>query len=205
MFTLPPLPYAKDALAPYISAETLEFHHGKHHKKYIDTLNELLDGNPMADMGLEDIITRTHADDDPYAKKIFNNAAQAWNHDFLWKSMSPGGGGAPGPQLDATLTREIGSESAFHEQFRSAGMAQFGSGYVWLVEGETGLEVMATHDADLPMAHGKTALACCDLWEHAYYIDYRNDREKYLQAFLDHLINWDFVRANLDAVPTVVS
>jgi superoxide dismutase, Fe-Mn family len=199
MFTLPNLPYAEDALAPHVSAETMSFHHGKHHRKYVDTLNELLEGNPLADRSLEDVILQSHQR--PEQKKIFNNAAQSWNHDFLWKSMSPDGGGAPVGAVKDAIERDFGDAAAFAEAFEKAATDHFGSGWAWLVATAHGrVEITTTHDADLPLVHGQTALLTCDLWEHAYYLDRQNRRPEYLKAFLGNLINWEFANSNLNAV-----
>jgi Fe-Mn family superoxide dismutase len=200
MFTLPKLPYATDALAPHISAQTLELHHGKHHKGYVDKLNELLAGDPMAKLPLEQVICHAHGV--AAQRSIFNNAAQAWNHDFFWKSMKPGGGGAPVGQIADLITRDIGSAAAFADAFAKAAGDHFGSGWAWLVLADDIVEIATSHDADLPPVHGRTALLCCDLWEHACYLDYQNRRPEFVQAFLDSLINWDFANANLAAVAT---
>ncbi len=198
MFTLPPLPYAKDALAPHMSAETLGFHHGKHHKTYVDKLNALTEGLPMAEMSLEEIILETHAADDAPAKKIFNNAAQSWNHEFFWSSMSPDGGGKPAADLAGMFDASFDSFAKFKDAFKTAATEHFGSGWAWIVADGDGLEIMTTHDADLPMAHGKKALLTCDLWEHAYCLDYQNARPKFIDVFLGHLANWDFMAQNLE-------
>ena len=192
-FTLPELPYSKDALAPHISAETLEYHHGKHHKAYVDKLNELLAGKPEADKSLEEVIMSS---DGP----VFNNAAQIWNHTFYWSSMkapSGGGGGQPSGDLAAAITRDFGSFDKFKTEFTQAGITQFGSGWAWLVLEGGKLKVTKTPNADLPMKHGQKALLTMDVWEHAYYIDFRNARPKYIETFLSSLANWDFALANL--------
>ena len=198
MFALPELPYAEDALAPHISAQTLSLHHGKHHKGYVDTLNALLDGGPMAELSLDDVIRQSRGD--TARQKIFNNAAQSWNHDFLWKSMDPKGGGAPTGKVKALVERDIGNMQTFAKAFGEAGAGHFGSGWVWLILNGGKVEIMTTHDADLPMVHGHMALLTCDLWEHAYYLDRQNRRPEYIEAFLDNLVNWDFANANLAAV-----
>ncbi len=191
-FSLPDLPYGKDALAPYLSAETLEYHHGKHHNAYVTNLNSLIEGTELADRSLEDIIMVSEGG-------VFNNAAQVWNHTFYWKCMKPGGGGEPAGELGAALEAAFGSVAEFKKQFTQAAVTQFGSGWAWLVlEGGT-LRVTKTSNADLPMKHGQIALLTVDVWEHAYYIDYRNQRPKYVEAFLEHLVNWDFVAANYQA------
>jgi Fe-Mn family superoxide dismutase len=184
-FTLPPLPYAKDALAPHISAETLEFHHGKHHNAYVTNLNKLLEGRPEASKSLEDIILSSEGG-------IFNNAAQIWNHTFYWQSMKPNGGGQPTGDLADAIKRDFGSFEKFSEEFANAAATQFGSGWAWLVlTKEKKLAVTKTPNADLPMKHGQKALLTIDVWEHAYYIDYRNLRPKYVETFLKSLANWD--------------
>lgn len=203
MFTLPKLPYAEDALAPHISAQTMKLHHGKHHKAYINKLNELLVGDTMADLSLEDVIKRSHGV--ATRRSIFNNAAQSWNHDFLWKSMSPKGGGAPSGEIKDLIARDIGAPKAFAEAFNKVAKEHFGSGWIWLVLDGDALEIVTTHDADLPPVHGLTALVACDLWEHAYYLDYQNRRPAFVQSFLDHLINWDFANANLVAANTALA
>ena len=198
MFALPELPYAEDALAPHISAQTLALHHGKHHRSYVDTLNALLDGGPMAELSLEDVIQQSHGE--AAQQKIFNNAAQSWNHDFLWKSMDPKGGGAPTGNVKSLVERDIGNTQTFAKAFGEACAGHFGSGWVWLILNGGKVEIMTTHDADLPMVHGRTALLTCDLWEHAYYLDHQNRRRDYIEAFLDNLVNWDFANANLAVV-----
>ncbi len=190
-FTLPALPYAKDALAPHITAETLEFHHGKHHNAYVTNLNKLTEGKPEAEKSLEDIIMTSEAG-------VFNNAAQIWNHTFYWSSMKPGGGGAPTGDIAAAITRDFGSFDKFKEEFTAAATTQFGSGWAWLVADKAGkLSVTKTGNADLPMKHGQKAILTIDVWEHAYYIDFRNLRPKYIECFLNHLVNWDFANENL--------
>jgi len=194
-FTLPQLPYAKDALAPVISANTLDFHHGKHHNAYVTNLNNLIQGTDLADAALTDIIKKTAGD---AAKAgVFNNAAQVWNHTFFWNSMKPGGGGKPGGAVAQRIEADFGGYDKFAEAFKTAGVTQFGSGWAWLVDKGGKLEVMKTPNADSPLAHGVKALMTCDVWEHAYYLDYQNRRPDFLQAFLDKLVNWDFVNANL--------
>jgi superoxide dismutase, Fe-Mn family len=197
MLTLPKLPYAEDALEPYVSAETMALHHGKHHKAYVAKLNELLVGDPLADVPLEDVIRKSHGL--AARQHIFDNAAQCWNHDFFWKSMTPGGGGASGGAIKDMISRDIGDKKAFSEAFVKAASDHFGSGWIWLVLNGDSVEIMTTHDADLPLVHGRIALVACDLWEHAYYVDYQNKRPEFVDAFLDHLINWDFANANLDS------
>ena len=189
-FTLPNLPYAKDALAPHISAETLEFHHGKHHQAYVTNLNKLLEGKPEANKSLEEIIMSSEGG-------VFNNAAQVWNHTFYWSSMKPNGGGQPTGDLLAAINRDFGSFDKFKAAFSEAGATQFGSGWAWLVVQNGKLAVTKTPNADLPMKHGQKALLTMDVWEHAYYIDYRNARPKYIETFLNSLANWDFALENL--------
>jgi Fe-Mn family superoxide dismutase len=195
-FELQPLPYAKDALAPHMSAETIEFHHGKHHKAYVDNLNKMIADTPMAGMPLEEII-KTAAKDAAKAG-IFNNAAQVWNHSFFWHCMKPGGGGKPNGAVSRKIASDLGGYDKFVAAFKDAAATQFGSGWAWLVLDGGKLAVMKTPNADTPMVHGKQALLTLDVWEHAYYIDHRNARPKFIETFLDKLINWDFVNANLE-------
>jgi Fe-Mn family superoxide dismutase len=191
-FTLPFLPYDKTALAPHISAETLEYHHGKHHQAYVTNLNKLLEGKPEAQKSLEDLIASSGAG------PVFNNAAQVWNHTFYWHSMKPAGGGEPSGDLADAIKRDFGSFAKFSEDFSSAAATQFGSGWAWLVLGkDKKLAVTKTPNADLPLLHGQTPLLTIDVWEHAYYIDFRNQRPKYIETFLKHLVNWDFAVENL--------
>ena len=197
-FELPALPYAKDALAPHISEETLNFHHGKHHNAYVTKLNELIAGTDLEGKSLEDIIM-VSAKNEPKAG-LFNNAAQVWNHTFYWNSMTPNGGGKPTGELAAKIDADFGSFDAFAEQFKAAGAGRFGSGWAWLVLGTDGkLKVTKTLNADLPMAHGETALLTMDVWEHAYYLDYQNRRPDYMGAFLGNLVNWEFAAENFAA------
>jgi superoxide dismutase, Fe-Mn family len=189
-FELPPLPYAQDALAPHISAETLEYHYGKHHQTYVTNLNKLVDGTDLADASLEDVIMKSEGG-------VFNNSAQVWNHSFYWASMSPDGGGAPSGEVADAVNSAFGSYDTFKEKFAEAATTQFGSGWAWLVDSGSGLEIMKTSNADLPMKHGAKALLTIDVWEHAYYIDYRNARPNYISTFIDELLNWDFVAANM--------
>jgi Fe-Mn family superoxide dismutase len=189
-FSLPPLPYDKSALAPHISAETLEYHYGKHHKAYVDNLNKLIEGKPEASKSLEDIIRTSEGG-------VFNNAAQVWNHTFYWSSIKPNGGGQPTGELAQAITRDFGSYEKFAEEFSTAGATQFGSGWAWLILDKGKLAVTKTPNADLPLKHGQKALLTMDVWEHAYYIDFRNARPKYIETFLKHLANWDFALENL--------
>jgi Fe-Mn family superoxide dismutase len=194
-FELPPLPYPTNALEPYTSARTLEFHHGKHHQTYVTTLNKLVEGTPMARMPLEELIRTTYKDE---AKtKIFNNAAQVWNHTFFWNSMKPKGGGAPSGDIAKAIERDLGGVDKFEEAFKTAAVDQFGSGWAWLIVDKGKLKITHTLNGVDPLALGQTALLACDVWEHAYYLDYQNRRPDFAQAFLDHLINWDFVAQNL--------
>jgi Fe-Mn family superoxide dismutase len=194
---LPALPYGLDALEPHISRQTLEFHHGKHHAAYVANLNKLIEGTDLDTKSLEDVIT-TVAGDTAKAG-VFNNAAQIWNHSFYWQCMKPGGGGAPSGALAEKINADFGSFEAFVEQFKAAGATQFGSGWAWLVLENGTLKVTKTPNADLPLAHGQKALLTMDVWEHAYYLDYQNRRPDYITTYLDKLVNWDFVAANLAA------
>jgi len=195
-FELPALPYEKNALEPHMSANTFDFHHGKHHNTYVVNLNGLLEGSDLAGKSLEEIIMATAGD---AAKAgMFNNAAQVWNHTFFWNSMKPNGGGAPSGDLAAKIDADFGSFDAFKDAFKQAGATQFGSGWAWLVVGDGGkLEVVKTPNAETPLTQGKTPLLTCDVWEHAYYLDYQNRRPDFLAAFLDNLANWDFAAENL--------
>jgi Fe-Mn family superoxide dismutase len=195
--TLPALPYALDALEPHISRSTLEFHHGKHHAGYVTNLNKLVEGSDLADKSLEETISAVAGDSSKAG--VFNNAAQVWNHSFYWQCIKPGGGGMPNGELAEKINADFGSFDAFAEQFKTAGATQFGSGWAWLVLDGDSLKVTKTANADLPLAHGQTALLTMDVWEHAYYLDYQNRRPDYMATFLDKLVNWDFVAANLAA------
>jgi Fe-Mn family superoxide dismutase len=190
-FTLPPLPYSKDALAPHISAETMELHHDKHHQTYVDTLNELTDGS-CNDSDLEQFI-RDAKPDTPE----FNNAAQNWNHTFFWSCMTPNGGGSPSGEVADALSRDFGSVDAFLEDFTEAATTQFGSGWAWLAHDGSKLQILKTSNADLPLKHGAKALLTIDVWEHAYYVDYRNQRPDYIEAWLANLVSWDHVAKGL--------
>jgi Fe-Mn family superoxide dismutase len=190
-FSLPPLPYDKNALAPHISAETLDYHHGKHHQAYVTNLNKLLEGKPEANKSLEEIILSSEGG-------VFNNAAQIWNHTFYWHSMKPNGGGQPSGDLADAIKRDFGSVDEFSKKFGEAATTQFGSGWAWLVLGkDKKLSVTKTSNADLPLKHGEKALLTIDVWEHAYYIDFRNARPKYIETFVKSLVNWDFALENL--------
>ncbi|HVA15172.1 MAG TPA: superoxide dismutase [Stellaceae bacterium] len=194
-FELPPLPYAKDALQHAMSAKTLEFHHDKHHKAYVDTLNKLTEGTPLASQSLEDVIRATAKDESKLA--IFNNAAQAWNHDFFWHCMKPKGGGKPIGDLAARIDQGFGGLDKFLQQFAEAAQTQFGSGWAWLVLENGKLKVAKTSNAVNPIAGHGIPLLTCDVWEHAYYLDYQNRRPDFVKSFLDQLVNWDFVAENL--------
>jgi Fe-Mn family superoxide dismutase len=194
--TLPELPYAKEALAPYISAGTLDFHHGKHHKAYVDNVNKLIAGTDLEGKSLEEIIAA--AAKDPAKAGIFNNAAQVWNHSFYWKCLKPGGGGPPKGAIADKINAAFGGYDKFVEELKNAGMTQFGSGWAWLVLDGGALKITKTANADTPLVHGQKALLTLDVWEHAYYLDYQNRRPDYLAAVIQHLINWDFANANLD-------
>ena len=188
-FDLPPLPFPEDALAPVISPETLALHHGKHHKKYVDTMNQLLQQEPVRAATLEDVVRASKG-------KLFNNAAQAWNHEFYWNSLSP-----KKTRPSAALARRIGADFGSHERFtdqlaKAAG-EQFGSGWAWLIEDGGRLAIVTTSNADTPMAHGKRCLLTIDVWEHAYYLDYRNERERYLSEVIGERLNWEFAERNL--------
>lgn len=186
---LPKLPYAEDALAPIISAETLQFHHGKHHRKYVETANQLLEEHPVEARSLEDLVRKSSG-------KLFNSAAQAWNHDFYWHSLAPKGG-KPSAALRHQLERDFGSYEKFVDKFAAVANGQFGSGWAWLVKKDGKLQVMSTANADTPIKHGIQCLLALDVWEHAYYIDYRNQRERYVQAVIEKLLNWEFAEKNL--------
>ncbi|TAJ37053.1 MAG: superoxide dismutase [Reyranella sp.] len=200
-FTLPKLPYAEDALAPVISAKTISFHYGKHHATYIKTLNELIAGTAYEGLSLGEIVARAAGDKDAAARKIFNNAAQAWNHDFYWHSMTPPNGkgsGAPTGKIKDALEKSFGDLDAFKKAFSLAAVGQFGSGWAWLVKGKDGaLKIEATSNADSPIARGGTPLLVADVWEHAYYLDYQNRRPDHIAAWLDKLVNWSFAEDNL--------
>ena len=194
-FALPPLPYPEDALAPVISAKTLSFHHGKHHKAYVAKVNELVSGTEYEGLSLERIVLATagktcHAE-------LFNNAAQAWNHAFYWLSLKPKGGGKPPAALTAAIDAAFGGLDALKKEFADAAVKQFGSGWAWLVRDGGALKVVKTADAELPLTKGQTPLLAIDVWEHAYYLDYQNKRQDYVQAVIDRLLNWEFAAGNL--------
>ncbi|OGP91017.1 MAG: superoxide dismutase [Deltaproteobacteria bacterium RBG_19FT_COMBO_43_11] len=192
---LPDLPYAKEALAPYISANTLDFHYGKHHKAYVDNLNKLIEGTDLAEKSPEEIIKIAVKDSSKTG--IFNNAAQVWNHSFYWQCLKKGGGGAPAGAIAAKINAAWGSFDKFAEELKNAGMTQFGSGWAWLILEGGQLKITKTANADTPIAHGQKPLLTIDVWEHAYYLDYQNRRPDYLAAVIQNLINWDFVNSNL--------
>lgn len=194
-FSLPPLPYDATALEPYISANTLSFHHGKHHMAYVTNLNNLLKDKEQASLSLEEVIAWSAKDSS--LVPIFNNAAQVWNHTFYWHSMKPKGGGEPQGAIAEQIQKDFGGYGQFREQFQAAAVSQFGSGWAWLVWDQSKLSIMKTGNADLPMIHGKKAILTCDVWEHAYYLDYQNRRPDYVTTFLDHLVNWDFANESL--------
>lgn len=188
-FELDPLPYAKDALVPHLSAETLSFHYEKHHQTYMTNLKNLLADKPEAGKSLDEIVKSSSGG-------VFNNAAQVWNHDFYWKSMKPGGGGEPSGKLADAIRRDFGSFADFKAKFQDAAIKQFGSGWAWLVASGDKLDIVTTGNADTPLAKGQKCLLTCDVWEHAYYIDYRNLRAKYVETWLASLVNWDFAARN---------
>ncbi len=196
-FEQPALPYETTALEPHMTAQTFEFHYGKHHAAYVTNLNNLTKDSPMATMSLEEIIKATFGD----ASKagIFNNAAQVWNHTFFWNSMKPSGGGAPTGDLAAKINASFGSLDKFKEEFKAAATTQFGSGWAWLIKDGDGLKITKTGNAENPIAHGQTPLLTLDVWEHAYYIDFQNRRPDFITAYLENLVNWDFAAANLAA------
>ena len=193
--TLPDLPYKKDALAPRISSKTLAFHHGKHHNAYVTNLKKLIEGTVLTSKMIEDIIKKIVNDVDKAG--IFNNAAQVWNHTFYWQSMKPNGGGLPTGDIAEKIDADFEGYDNFIEQLKNAGLTQFGSGWAWLVLNNNKLEIMKTSNADTPIAHGVKPLLTVDIWEHAYYLDYQNGRGNYLDAFINNLINWEFVNSNL--------
>lgn len=197
-FTLPELPYAKTALEPHITANTLDFHHGKHHNAYVVNLNKLIEGTDLASATLEDIMIKTASD----ASKagIFNNAAQVWNHTFYWHSMTPNGGGKPSGELFEKIESDFGSYEKFVDEFKNAGATQFGSGWAWLVLNKEGkLQVVKTSNAACPLTDGHTPLLTMDVWEHAYYLDFQNRRPDYITTFVESLVNWKFAAENFVA------
>jgi Fe-Mn family superoxide dismutase len=188
--TLPPLPWAEDALAPHISPETIQYHYGKHHNAYVVNLNKLIDGTPNATKSLEEIVKSSEGG-------VFNNAAQVWNHTFYWNGMKPGGGGKPTGALLEQINASFGSYEKMREELTNAAMTQFGSGWAWLVKDGGKLAIKKTPNAETPLTTSAKPLLTIDVWEHAYYIDYRNLRPKYIETFFDHLVNWDFAAGNL--------
>jgi len=194
-FELPPLPYDKSSLEPHMSARTLEFHHGKHHQAYVTALNGLVKDTPLAAKSLEAIMKETAGD--AAKAPVFNNAAQIWNHTFFWNSMKPNGGGAPVGELADRIARDFGSLEKFKEMFKQAAVGQFGSGWAWLVAERSELKIVKTANAMSPILDGHPPLLTCDVWEHAYYLDYQNRRSDFVQTFLDKLVNWEFAAANL--------
>jgi superoxide dismutase, Fe-Mn family len=195
-FTLAPLPWDEDALAPTISTNTISFHYHKHHQTYVDTLNKLVVGSKYADMKLEEIVRATHGAADAKEKQIFNNAGQVWNHDFYWRSLTPAKTQASA-QLDSAITAAFGTKDELIAQLAEAGKTQFGSGWAWLVSQDGKLAIRKTANAETPMAEGVNCLLTVDVWEHAYYLDYQNARPKYLEAVLNKILNWEFAAENL--------
>lgn len=194
-YELPALPYSYTALEPYISKNTLEFHHDKHHAAYVNKFNAAVDGTELANKSLEDVIKVLS--EDATQVGVYNNAAQAWNHTFYWNSMKPNGGGQPTGTLAEKIKSDFGSFEQFVEAFKTAGATQFGSGWAWLVLENGTLKVTKTLNADNPLIYNQTPLMTMDVWEHAYYLDYQNKRPDYITAFLEHLVNWDFAAKNL--------
>ena len=192
---LPKLPYSKDALAPYISEKTIDFHYSKHHQGYVDKLNELIIEKKLQGKSLEDIILLSEKDKNLIT--VFNNAAQTWNHTFYWQSMKKNGGGQPTGDLLSKINHDFGSYEKFRNDFIDAGTKVFGSGWVWLILDKDILKITTTRNADLPLTKGQQAILVCDVWEHAYYLDYQNLRKSYVEVFIDHLVNWDFATSNL--------
>ena len=193
---LPELPYGKNELAPHISANTIDFHYGKHHNTYVVNLSKLIEGTELEDESLDNIIMRTFGDLEKSG--VFNNAAQVWNHSFYWQCIKPDGGGVPTGAIKDKINADLGGYEKFAELFKNAGLTQFGSGWAWLILNADKLEIMKTPNADTPMAHGFKPLLTVDVWEHAYYLDYQNRRGDYLDAFLAYLVNWDFVSSQLE-------
>ena len=195
-FELPSLPYANDALAPYMSSETLDFHHGKHHQTYVTNLNNLVKDTDMKDSSLEEIVVKSSKDSSMAG--IFNNAGQHWNHILFWQCMKPNGGGSMPSELESRIKSDLGGIDQFKEAFIQAGTTQFGSGWAWLAIDNGKLVVTKSPNASNPLVDGMKPILGCDVWEHSYYIDYRNKRPDYLKAFLDSLVNWEFVASQLD-------
>ena len=195
-FELPSLPYASDALAPYMSSETLDFHHGKHHQTYVTNLNNLVKDTDVQDSSLEEIVVKSSKD--PSMAGIFNNAGQHWNHILFWQCMKPNGGGSMPSELESRISSDLGGIDQFKEAFIQAGITQFGSGWAWLAIDNGKLVVTKSPNASNPLVDGMKPILGCDVWEHSYYIDYRNKRPDYLKAFLDSMVNWEFVASQLD-------
>jgi len=198
MIELPDLPYPQDALEPHMSAKTLDVHHGKHHRKYVDTLNDLIAGTSMQHEPLDAIVRATATRDDAKQINIFNNAAQTWNHDFFWRCMRPKGGGEPAGDLARGIAKNFAGLAGFKRTFKEAAIGQFGSGWVWLVSDGGALRVVGMPNAANPLVTGQTALLCCDVWEHAYYLDYQDRRAEFVDAFLGKLVNWEFVAEQME-------
>ena len=196
MITLPELPFTKDALEPYISSKTLDFHYGKHHNAYVVNTNKLLENHALKEKTLEEIIKNTTGNSSQTG--LFNNAAQVWNHTFYWNSIKPKGGGQPTGRIADKINNDLGGYDKFVEALQTAGVSQFGSGWAWLVVNKDGkLEVTKTANADTPLAHGLKPVLTVDVWEHAYYLDYQNRRPDYVKSFIENLINWDFANSNI--------
>lgn len=196
MITIPKLPFTKDALEPYISSRTLDFHYGKHHNAYVVNTNKLLENHALKDKTLEEIIESTAGDSSQAG--LFNNAAQVWNHTFYWSSIKPKGGGQPTGKIADRINKDLGGYDKFVASFQTAGVGQFGSGWAWLVVNKNGkLEVIKTANADTPLARGLKPVLTLDVWEHAYYLDYQNRRPDYVKSFMENLLNWDFANSNI--------
>ena len=194
-FTLPPLPYAPNALEPHISANTFSFHYNKHHQAYVTNLNKLVEGTDLENKSLEEVIQASAKDSSKQG--IFNNAAQVWNHTFYWHSMTPNGGGKPTGDVAKHIENDLGGYDKFAEDFKAAATTQFGSGWAWLVVENGKLKITKTGNADTPIVHNQTPLITIDVWEHAYYLDFQNRRPDYISTFLNHLVNWDFANEQL--------
>ena len=193
-FTLPPLPWSEDALAPVVSAKTIGLHYGKHHRAYVNKLNELVAGTPMADMPLERVIAESANGKN---QKVFNNAAQTWNHTFFWNCLRPNGGGKPGSQIAQRIDSDLGGFDAFKKNFAETAVNTFGSGWAWLAMKDGKLEIMSTSNAENPLTKGATPLLTIDVWEHAYYVDYENRRPEFVGAVIDKLLNWEFAEKQM--------
>jgi Fe-Mn family superoxide dismutase len=198
-FKLTELPYDRGALEPHISARTLDFHYGKHHKTYVENLNKAVAGTKYEDMALEEVIQVSFRKKDT---PVYNNGAQAWNHTFFWDSMDPASDGGPSGSLADKLDDQFGGIDGFRKQFKKSAVSKFGSGWTWLIADGDSLAIVSTSDADSPLTTDATPLITLDVWEHAYYLDYQNSRDRFVDAFLEHLINWDFAQDNLDAFET---